>query len=265
MQSFSHLVGAEGQKVDLDIRGREAGTGLEERPRRARGDRQWPLAKGRVSRAGQDPPNRAADDVIERDALGATHDHPDLHMILQIVPYSRRIEHDIDAVLAQQVRRPHAGQLQQLRRVIRAARNQDFLSRPRRSQNARLAEFDGIGSMSIEQNALRQRGGLDLQVLASPGGAEIRDRAVLALRPRRVVVWKNPAPSCEAPLKSGLTGMPVSAAAAMKAAERGSACTRSETGSGPPAPWKSSAPRSWFSAFLKYGRTSSKPHPLFPC
>ena len=40
-------------------------------------------------------------------------------------------------------------------------------------------------------------------------------------RPCRVVVWKNPAPSCDAPLKSGLTGMPVSAAAAMKAAERG--------------------------------------------
>jgi hypothetical protein len=78
-------------------------------------------------------------------------------MILQIVPYARRIEHDIDAVLARQLRGAHAGQLQQLRRVVRAARNQDFLSCPCRSQNARLAEFDGIGAMSIEQDALRQR------------------------------------------------------------------------------------------------------------
>src|ERR1700730_585562 len=58
------------------------------------------------------------------------------------------------------------------------------------------------------------------------------DTAVLALLPYRVVVWKNPAPSWVAPLKSEFFGMPVSAAAAMKAAESGSAWLRLETGSG---------------------------------
>jgi hypothetical protein len=82
---------------------------------------QRPLAKGRVSGTGQDPAHRMVDDVVERDAFGATRDHPDLHMILQVVPNPRCIEHDIDAVLAQQFRGPDAGDLQQLRRVIGAA------------------------------------------------------------------------------------------------------------------------------------------------
>ena len=55
-------------------------------------------------------------------------------MILQIVADAGRIEHDLDAVLLQQVRGSDAGELQQLRRIIRAAGNQDFLARPRRAQ-----------------------------------------------------------------------------------------------------------------------------------
>ena len=58
---------------------------------------------------------------------------------------------------------------------------------------------------------------------------------MLARRPRRVVVWKNPAPSWVAPLKSGLVGMPVSAAATTKASDSGSWCRQSDTGSGPSA------------------------------
>ncbi len=185
MQPFSHLVGAEGQKVNLDIRGRKAGTGFQECAGGARGDRQWTLAKGRVSRAGQHPPNRAVDDVIERDAFGTTHHHPDLHVILQIVPYARRIQHDIDAMLAQQLRGPDAGELQQLRRVIRATRNQYFLSRPRCSQSALLAVLDGIGAASIEQDALRQRGSLDVQVLSSVSRAKIRDCGARSSPPPR--------------------------------------------------------------------------------
>ena len=51
-------------------------------------------------------------------------------MVLQIVTDTRRIQHDLDAVLAQQFRRTDAGKLQQLRRVERTSRNQDFLARP---------------------------------------------------------------------------------------------------------------------------------------
>src|SRR3981081_449072 len=102
MQLFAHLVGAEGEKVNLDIRRRKPGIGFEECPRGAGSYRQWPLAKGRVSCTGENAPNRAVDDVVERDAFGTTHHHPDLHVILQIVPYARCIAHDIDAMLSQQ-------------------------------------------------------------------------------------------------------------------------------------------------------------------
>ena len=55
------------------------------------------------------------DDVIERDALRAPRDQPHLHMILQVVADTGAVEHDIDAVRLQQLRRPDAGELQQLR------------------------------------------------------------------------------------------------------------------------------------------------------
>ena len=55
------------------------------------------------------------DDIIEGDALGATRHQPDLHVILQVVADAGCVEHDADAVLLQQIRRPDAGELQQLR------------------------------------------------------------------------------------------------------------------------------------------------------
>ena len=82
-------------------------------------------------------------------------------MILQIVPYPRCVEHDIDAVLAQQFGRADAGELQQLRRIIRPAGNQYFLARPRCPQAPFLAVFDRHRAPPIELNALRQRGRLD--------------------------------------------------------------------------------------------------------
>ena len=65
-----------------------------------------------------------------------------------------------------EVRRPHAGELQQLRRVVRAAGDQDFLARPRRAHAAFLLVFDRLGALAFEQDALRQRRGLDMQVAA---------------------------------------------------------------------------------------------------
>ena len=176
MQLFAHLVGAERQEVNLDIRRRKPWIGLEERSRRACGDRQRTRAKRRIARAGQDPAHRIVDDIVERDRLRTAHHHPDLHVILQIVPHSRRIEHDLDAVLAQQFRRSHAGELQQLRRVIGAARNQDFLACPRHSQLPGLAVFDRHRTSSVEHDALCQRRSLDLQIVAALGRTKIRHR-----------------------------------------------------------------------------------------
>jgi hypothetical protein len=87
----------------------------------------------------------------------------------------------------QQLRGSYAGELQQLRRIIRAARDQNFLARPRVSQNPVLPVFDPRGAATVEQDALRQRGGFDVQVLASLAGRRY-DLAVLARLPFRVVV-----------------------------------------------------------------------------
>ncbi len=115
MQLLAHLVGRERQEVNLDIRCRQTRIGLEERARGARRDRQRPLAEGRVSRAGHHPTQRMIDDIVERDGLRAPRHHPDLHVILQIVADAGRVEHDVDAVLLQKLRRADAGELQQLR------------------------------------------------------------------------------------------------------------------------------------------------------
>jgi hypothetical protein len=71
---------------------------------------------------------------------------------------------------------PYAGELQQLRRIVSAARNQDLLARPRGSQASLPAVLDRDRTTAIEQDALRQRRCLDMQVGARPGGAKIGHR-----------------------------------------------------------------------------------------
>ena len=176
MQLLAHLVGRERQEVNLDIGRRQPRAGLEERARGAGGDRQRSLAEGRVLQAGHHLADRMVDDVVERDLLRAARDQPDLHVVLQIVADAGRVEHDLDAVLLQQVRRPDAGELQQLRRVVRAAGNQDFLARPRRAHAAVLPVFDRRGAAALEQDALRQRRGLDMQIAAVLRRAQIGER-----------------------------------------------------------------------------------------
>ena len=150
----------------MDIGRRQPRAGLEEGARGAGGNRQRSLAEGRVLDARHHLAERMVDDVVERHFLGAARHQPDLHVILQIVADTGRVEHDPDAMLPQQVRRPHAGELQQLRRVVRAAGNQDFLARPRRAHAAFLPVFDRFGATAFEQDALRQRRGFDVQVAA---------------------------------------------------------------------------------------------------
>ena len=122
--------------MNLDIGRRQPRIGLEERARGAGRDRQRPLAQRRILQAGHDAANRVVDDVVERDRLRAARHQPHLQMILQIVADAGRVEHDVDAVALQEIRRSDAGELQQLRRIIRAARDQDFPARPRGAQRA---------------------------------------------------------------------------------------------------------------------------------
>ena len=155
--------------------------------------------------------------------LRAAHDQADLQMVLQIVADAGASSTTSMPCDLQQFGGPDAGELQQLRRIVRAARDQHFLPRPRGAQTAVLPVFDGPRAAPFEQDALRQRVESRPADCRGPSPAADRRYALLARRPRRVVVWKKPAPSCVAPLKSGLTGMPVSAAASTKASDSGSA------------------------------------------
>ena len=176
MQLLAHLVGRERQEVNLDIGRGQPRTGLEERARGAGGDRQRSLAQGGVLNARHYAPDRAVDDIVERALLRAARDQPDLHVVLQIIADAGRVEHDLDAMLLQEIRRSHAGKLQQLRRIICAAGNQDFLARPRRAHAAFLLVFDCFGATPFEQNALRQRRSLDVQIAARFRRTQIGER-----------------------------------------------------------------------------------------
>ena len=73
-----------------------------------------------------------------------------------------RIEHHTDAMGSEQIGRANAGKLQQLRRVIGAARHQDFTPRANRPDRAGgIAVLDRRRATSLENDALGQRRGLD--------------------------------------------------------------------------------------------------------
>ena len=63
-------------------------------------------------------------------------------------------------------------------------------------------------------------------------------------RPPRTVMWTSPTPRMSSALRSSLRGTPVSAAASIIASVAGLGSLMWVTGSGPPAPWYSSAPPS---------------------
>ena len=113
--------------------------------------------------------------------LRATHHHPDLQVILQIVADARRIEHDIDAVLFATAPRG--------RRRKAAAIAASYRPRPRSEFPCAPAPFAALPALrystrdsatSLEQDALRQRGSLDMQIAAVLGGAKIGDRRARA-------------------------------------------------------------------------------------
>jgi len=107
-------------------------------------------------------------------------------MVLQIIADAGRIEHDLDAVLLEQVRRPDAGQLQQLRRVVGAAGDQDLLARLCRAKAVLLPVFNRLGAAALEQDALRQRRGFDMQIAALQRRTQIGECAGgAAAAPRR--------------------------------------------------------------------------------
>ena len=74
---------------------------------------------------------------------------------------------------------------------------------------------------------------------------------VLHLNPSFSVTWKYPQPWLSPVLKSFVLGIPNSSAAFWNSFNNGSWILWSDTDKGPPTPWNSLSPLSWFSAFIK--------------
>ena len=113
---------------------------------------------------------RMIDGVVQRDLLRAAHHDADLHVVLEIVPDARRVQHDVDAVLAQEVGGSDAGELEQLRRVVGAARQHDLLARAGAAQRGALPVFDADRAAALEQHALAERAGFDLEIATALAG-----------------------------------------------------------------------------------------------
>ena len=164
----------------------------------------------------------------------------------------------------QQRARSDAGQLQQLRRVDRAAAQQHLAPAPAPGAARRSG---GIRRRPRACPPAARGGSARASRRAGWAGASPASGSPTAVEQRRrprTVSCSGPTPSCSAPLKSALYGYPASCAASISASCSGWSVRRSETPSGPPVPWNSFAPCSWSSALRKYGSTSSYDQPALP-
>ena len=90
-------------------------------------------------------------------------------MILQVGADAAQFMHHRHADRLQVVRRPDAGDLQQMRRVDRAAAQDDLLVGTRLDRLAALAERDADAALAFEQQFGGQRLGFDPQVRPALG------------------------------------------------------------------------------------------------
>ena len=173
------------------------------------------------------------DHVVDGDRLGAAELHADLEMVLQVGADAGHVGDHRDAVAAQQIRRADAGKLQELRRIERAAGEDDLALGVGGARRRALTILNADGAPALEQDARRQRVELDLEVwpyarlLQIAGGG----RPAAAVLHRQLEVADT---LLLRPLKSGLRGMPACSAASMKASENGCGSHTLETESGPP-------------------------------
>src|ERR1700722_6422337 len=122
------------------------------------------------------PDERSADQARmckKRDRLLRGDLKSEFEMVLQVLANARSIDDDIDTQRAQFRLRPHARQLQQLRRIDRAAAKNDLTARPRHLLAPITPIADADSTTVIKGNARRERMGDDLEVGSLHGRLEI--------------------------------------------------------------------------------------------
>src|SRR5262249_17866301 len=107
-----------------------------------------PLARHYIAQAGAVAVAPVIDDIVHGDRLGAAVLHADLQMILQIRADAGHIGDHLDAEIAQDLRWPEAGELQQLRRIECAAGDDHFAIDESGARYTLLHVFDADGAAS---------------------------------------------------------------------------------------------------------------------
>jgi hypothetical protein len=98
------------------------------------------------------------------------HDAGD-RVILQIPSHPGQVRHDLDAVTPQLVSRTDAGEQQQLRRVDRAAAQQDLAIGADAEEASALDEFDACRAIAFKKNPRGLCAGANLEVRSRGGRA----------------------------------------------------------------------------------------------
>ena len=173
-------VGAERQQVELDVRGLELGPGAREDADLAGADRHRPGAEQRIAqRDAQLAPDRP-EIVVDRARLEAAVDVLGLQVVLQVGADAVERVHHLDAVFAEQRAGADARELQELRRVDRAARQDHLAPGMRGTRRAAQGIVDADRAPALETHPAGQRMDVDAQVWPLARRLEIADRGAAA-------------------------------------------------------------------------------------
>src|SRR5262245_50815474 len=146
--------------------------------------------RARTAQSGGQSMAPAVDDVVHGDRLGAAVLHADLEMVLQVGADARHVGDHVDAEGLQQARRSHTRELQELRRVERAAGDDDLAFGAGGARLAALLVFDPDGAAAVEQDAPRQRVGHHGEIWPAPRRPQVahRRRPTASVARRQLIV-----------------------------------------------------------------------------
>ncbi len=158
----------------------EPGTGAHEEADRRGPDHQRAAPRQRIFEPGAGLAQPAVRNFVQ--GVGVAHpiDDAGVDVVLQILADPRQIVDDRDTVRAQQFARPDPGELQQLRRVDRAAGQHDLAAGEDAAHYSVLRKFETDRATALEQYPLRQRTDHDPQIGPLLRRTQIGDRCAAA-------------------------------------------------------------------------------------
>ena len=167
-------VGRERGDVELDVGSSGfIGQGAHEAPALVDADRERPAAEQQPLQADLCLAEQRVQLVVGRDRLSAFVAQTDLQVILQVFADTGRIDDHRNAVLREQRVRADARELQQLRRLQRACREQHLGVAAGFLHHAALPVTHADGAGAVHDHAGGERIGLDAQVRATPRRVEV--------------------------------------------------------------------------------------------